>query len=100
MQSKGQSSQLEEPTATVLEDAVVAWHAELQLLPCEHHHHYHQHHLAPVLQHPYHLQGKESKALKEKYCLLELPERSVFAFTYPFEARLDLDDGHNIWSEI
>ena len=61
MQSMDQSSQLEEPTAAVLEDAVVAWHAELQLLPYEHHHHYH---LTPVLQHPYHLQGKESEASK------------------------------------
>src|SRR6185295_2720084 len=43
--------------------AVVAWHAELQLLPYEHHHHYH---LAHVLHHPYHLQGKESEASKEK----------------------------------
>ena len=63
MQSRGQSSQLEGPTAAVLEDAVVAWHAELQLLPCEHHHHYH---LAPMLQHPYHLQGKGVKGLKRK----------------------------------
>src|SRR6185437_1943811 len=65
MQNMGQNSQLEEPTAAVLEDAVVAWHAELQLLPCEHHHHYH---LAPVLQHSYHLQGRESKASREKHC--------------------------------
>jgi hypothetical protein len=59
MQSKDQSSQLEEPTAAVLEGVVVAWHDELQLLLCEHHHHYRQHHHAPVIQH---LQGKESTA--------------------------------------
>ena len=38
----GSNSQLEGPTAAVLEDAVVAWHAELQ--------------------------GKESEASKEKHC--------------------------------
>ena len=68
MQNMDQSSQLEEPTTAALEAVVVAWHAALRLLPCEHHHHYHHHHPAPVLQHPCHLLGRESRASKKKQC--------------------------------
>src|SRR6185312_10110804 len=43
---------------------------------------------------------RSQRPQKKSIVILEWPERSVLAFTYPSEARLDLDDGHNIWSKI
>ena len=79
----GQSSQLEGPTAAVLEDAVVAWHAELQLLPCDS--------FMPLC-FSIHIISRErsQRPQKKSIVILEWPEWGVLAFTYPSEARLDL----------
>ena len=74
----GQNSQLEEPTAAVLDDAVVAWHAELQLS-----------HMSIIITiilplcFGIHIISREgSQRPQEKsIVILEWPERSVLAFT-------------------